>query len=55
MKSILVISGEGDDYYYVSDARVVTPNEPTKTCSLPPLPKALYGGTGSLIEKTIKT
>merc|ERR1719219_1333461 len=52
VKSILVVSGYHSDNG-VSDAQVVTPNEPTKTCSLPPLPKGLVGATASLIEETI--
>ena len=52
MKSILVVSGY-DGNNVVSDAQVVTPNEPKKTCRLPPLPKALVGATASLVEETI--
>ena len=58
MKSILVATGLSriqDPYEVIGlvDVQVVNPNQVNVSCTLPPLPKGLYRGTGGVVDDTI--
>ena len=58
MKSILVATGLTqikDPYEEIGhvDVQVVNPNQVNVSCTLPPLPKGLYSGTGGVVDDTI--
>ena len=58
MKSILVATGLTqikDPYEEIGhvDVQVVNPNQVNVSCTLPPLPKGLYTGTGGVVDDTI--
>jgi len=52
VKSVLVATGIDRDWNRYNDAQVVIPNK-SNTCSLPPVPKAFWGGTGGVVDNSI--